>query len=59
MPLLTVIQVLSRNGVASVGLVKEWLVEKINDEREENTPKTFWGVLFSLVIIPIYFIYAM
>ena len=35
MPPLSVIQVLSRNGVASVGLVKEWLVKKIKEGRNE------------------------
>jgi hypothetical protein len=35
MPPLRVIQVLSRNGVASVGLVKEWLVKKIKESRNE------------------------
>jgi len=35
MPPLGVIQVLSRNGVASVGLVKEWLVKRIQESRME------------------------
>ena len=35
MPTLGIIQVLSRNGVASVGLVKEWLVKKIKLGRTE------------------------
>lgn len=35
MPPLGVIQVLSRNGVASVGLVKQWLMTRIKDAREE------------------------
>ncbi|KAF8958023.1 hypothetical protein BDZ97DRAFT_2061922 [Flammula alnicola] len=35
MPPLGVIQVLSRNGVASVGLVKEWLVKRIKESRSE------------------------
>ncbi|GLB34509.1 putative zinc-finger [Lyophyllum shimeji] len=35
MPPLGVVQVLSRNGVASVGLVKEWLMTKIKDSRAE------------------------
>jgi hypothetical protein len=34
LPPLGVIQVLSRNGVASVGLVKEWLMRKIKASRE-------------------------
>lgn len=34
-PPLGVIQVLSRNGVASVGLVKEWLVKRIKESRAE------------------------
>ncbi|KAM6500061.1 vacuolar membrane protein [Amanita muscaria] len=33
MPPMSVVQVLTRNNVASVGLVKEWLVKKINDAR--------------------------
>jgi len=35
LPPLAVIQVLSRNGVASVGLVKEWLMQRIKHTREE------------------------
>ncbi|KAF8967280.1 hypothetical protein BDZ97DRAFT_1697796 [Flammula alnicola] len=35
MPPLGVIQVLSRNGVASVGLVKEWLIKRIKESRSE------------------------
>ncbi|EIW86132.1 hypothetical protein CONPUDRAFT_114267 [Coniophora puteana RWD-64-598 SS2] len=35
MPPLGVVQVLSRNGVASVGLVKEWLLRRIKQSREE------------------------
>jgi hypothetical protein len=35
LPPLGVIQVLSRNGVASVGLVKEWLMTRIKQAREE------------------------
>ncbi|TFK62496.1 hypothetical protein BDN72DRAFT_964507 [Pluteus cervinus] len=35
LPPLGVIQVLSRNGVASVGLVKEWLMKRIKTAREE------------------------
>ncbi|KAF9476515.1 hypothetical protein BDN70DRAFT_839137 [Pholiota conissans] len=34
-PPLGVIQVLSRNGVASVGLVKEWLIKRIKESRTE------------------------
>ncbi|CAA7271044.1 unnamed protein product [Cyclocybe aegerita] len=34
-PPLGVIQVLSRNGVASVGLVKEWLIKRIKESRIE------------------------
>jgi vacuolar protein sorting-associated protein 11 len=32
---LSVIQVLSRNGVASVGLVKQWLMTRIKESRED------------------------
>ncbi|KAF7976736.1 hypothetical protein HWV62_5706 [Athelia sp. TMB] len=35
MPPLGVIQALSRNGVASVGLVKQWLMMRIKESREE------------------------
>ena len=35
MPPLSVVQVLSRNGVASVGLVKQWLVSRIKESRDE------------------------
>jgi hypothetical protein len=35
MPPLGVIQLLSRNNVASVGLVKQWLIKRINESREE------------------------
>ena len=35
MPPLSVVQVLSRNGVASVGLVKQWLVSRIKEARDE------------------------
>jgi hypothetical protein len=35
MPPLSIIQVLSRNGVASVGLVKEWLIGRIQESRNE------------------------
>ena len=35
MPPLAVVQVLSRNGVTSVGLVKEWLLKRISEAKEE------------------------
>ena len=35
MPPLSVVQVLSRNGVTSVGLVKQWLVSRIKEARDE------------------------
>ncbi|KAG1764165.1 hypothetical protein EV702DRAFT_1154861 [Suillus placidus] len=35
MPPLGVVQVLSRNGVASVGLVKDWLMGRIKEARDE------------------------
>ena len=35
MPPLGVIQVLSRNGVTSVGLMKEWLLSRVKTSREE------------------------
>ncbi|KAK1224476.1 Vacuolar protein sorting-associated protein 11 [Marasmius sp. AFHP31] len=42
LPPLGVIQVLSRNGVASVGLVKEWLIQRIKKEREEIQADQEW-----------------
>jgi hypothetical protein len=43
MPPLAVIQVLSRNGVASVGLVKQWLMTRIKEFREEiHTVRSNW-----------------
>ncbi|KAF8725005.1 Zinc-finger, partial [Rhizoctonia solani] len=35
MPPLGVVQILARNGVASVGLVKAWLMTRINESRSE------------------------
>jgi hypothetical protein len=35
MPPLAVVQVLSRNGVASVGLVKQWLMRRITESKNE------------------------
>ena len=35
MPPLGIIQVLSRNGVASVGLIKEWLIKRVTVSRTE------------------------
>ena len=35
MPPLGIVQVLSRNGVASVGLVKQWLMARIQDSQHE------------------------
>lgn len=35
MPPLAVVQVLSRNGVASVGLVKQWLMRRITDSKND------------------------
>ncbi|KAJ3529708.1 hypothetical protein NM688_g7815 [Phlebia brevispora] len=34
-PPLVVVQILSRNGVASIGLVKQWLMARIKEAREE------------------------
>ncbi|GAW08826.1 vacuolar membrane protein [Lentinula edodes] len=42
MPPLGIIQVLSRNDVASVGLVKEWLIERITQERGEIQADREW-----------------
>lgn len=35
MPPLGVVQILSRNGVASVGLIRQWLMNRIKESREE------------------------
>ncbi|KAL1745090.1 hypothetical protein HDZ31DRAFT_37166 [Schizophyllum fasciatum] len=42
LPPLGVVQILSRNGVASVGLVKEWLMGKIRDARGEIDTDKEW-----------------
>ncbi|KAG7448346.1 uncharacterized protein BT62DRAFT_947390 [Guyanagaster necrorhizus] len=42
MPPLGVIQVLSRNSVASVGLVKEWLMTRITEARSEIQADQEW-----------------
>ncbi|KAE9408738.1 hypothetical protein BT96DRAFT_970615 [Gymnopus androsaceus JB14] len=42
MPPLGIIQVLSRNNVASVGLVKEWLIDRIKQERGEIQADQEW-----------------
>ena len=42
MPPLAILQLLSRNGIASVGLVKGWLVRKIEEARDDiDTVKHF------------------
>jgi hypothetical protein len=43
MPPLGVVQVLARNGVASVGLVKEWLVARIGESRAEVESVSVFG----------------
>lgn len=45
-PPLGIIQVLSRNGVASVGLVKEWLMTRIKEARNEIQTVGFSLCLF-------------
>lgn len=56
-PPLGVIQVLSRNGVASVGLVKEWLVKRITQSRSEimnvRTKLFFVGYLLILLFLDV------
>ncbi|KAI3602873.1 vacuolar membrane protein [Moniliophthora roreri] len=42
LPPLGVVQILSRNNVASVGLVKEWLIQRIKQEREEIQTDQEW-----------------
>ncbi|KAF5367569.1 hypothetical protein D9758_003794 [Tetrapyrgos nigripes] len=42
MPPLGIIQLLSRNDVASIGLVKNWLIERIQHERSEIQADQEW-----------------
>ncbi|KAF5383483.1 hypothetical protein D9757_006137 [Collybiopsis confluens] len=42
LPPLGIIQVLSRNNVASVGLIKEWLIERIKQDRGEIDADQEW-----------------
>lgn len=46
MPPLGIIQVLSRNSVASIGLIKEWLIERIKGERAEIQAVSSWFAIF-------------
>ena len=49
MPPLVVVQVLSRNEVASVGLVKDWLLARIRTAREEvHTVRFFFRALLAI-----------
>ncbi len=50
MPPLGVIQVLSRNGVASVGLVKEWMMTRIKEARDEIQAVS-WRFLLGFVVL--------
>ena len=55
MPPLVVVQVLSRNEVASVGLVKDWLLARIRTAREEvHTVRFFLGRCSRLILILVY-----
>ena len=45
------VQLLSRNGVTSVGLVKEWLLERITQAREEIDTVSFGGPRLSIFFI--------
>jgi len=55
MPPLAVVQVLSRNEVASVGLVKDWLLARIRTAREEvHTVRLFisrFGIWMTVLIL--------
>ncbi|KAG2342599.1 hypothetical protein BDR05DRAFT_1025431, partial [Suillus weaverae] len=52
MPLLGVVQVLSWNGVASVGLVKDWLMGHIKEARDEvQTVSSLRFILISALMI--------
>jgi vacuolar protein sorting-associated protein 11 len=46
MPPMGIIQVLSRNRVASVGLVKQWLMTRIKESREEIHTVRFFLLIF-------------
>jgi hypothetical protein len=46
-PPLGIVQALSWNGVASVGLVKEWLLEKIIESREEIRVVSYHCLIYS------------
>ncbi|KAF9028559.1 hypothetical protein BDZ89DRAFT_1101711 [Hymenopellis radicata] len=48
MPPLGVIQVLSRNGVASVGLVKEWMMTRIKEARDEIQADQEWTASYRM-----------
>lgn len=53
MPPLSVVQVLSRNGVASVGLVKQWLVSRIKaaqDEIDTVSVMTFILLIYRIIM---------
>lgn len=52
MPTLEVVQVLSRNGVASVGVVKDWLREKVRGMRVEVDSVSRVAFLSSLLFLP-------
>ena len=48
-PPLGVVQILSRNSVASIGLVNEWLMDKIRQSR--NDIQTVWYILLCIFVL--------
>jgi len=54
MPPLAILQLLSRNGIASVGLVKGWLVRKIGEARQDiDMVKRRFAFTLLLLITPL------
>jgi hypothetical protein len=53
-PPLGVVQVLSRNGVASVGLVKGWLMGRIKEAREEVQTASFFSHFFHIFALMVF-----
>ncbi len=56
LPPLGVVQILSRNEVASVGLVKEWLLARIRTAREEvHTVRVSFVLLWRMMMLIIFY----
>ncbi len=52
MPPVSVVQVLSRNGVASIGLVKEWLMVRFQSAQQEVDKVSFFGRPLASWVLP-------